>query len=175
MQKAASVWPLGKLLLEGVRTLASRWSSGRCRSTAALTTRLTRSEVNPAVAKRHDGPAPVGTASPRLQAGQEHPDESVIGQVGDDRSGPVDLRAAPERFEGGVDRLVDGAHMRARHRGEGGAGGLEVAVVAQGADVGPEVLGVAGSLNGGPDRHSPTALATDGLLGWHRRNGDRLA
>ena len=61
MQKAARVWPLGKLLLVGVRTPASRWSSGRWRSTAALTTRLTSSEENPAVAsattaRRRSGP-----------------------------------------------------------------------------------------------------------------------
>src|SRR5580692_7819544 len=60
-------------------------------------------------------------------------------------------------------------------RGEGGAGGLEVAVVAQGSDVGAEVLGIAGSLNGRPDGDGAPALAADRLFGWHRRNGDGLA
>src|ERR1700722_2590706 len=63
----------------------------------------------------------------------------------------------------------------ARSRGEGGAGGLEVAVVTQGTDMGAEVLGVTRTLNGGPYGHGAPALAADGLLGGHRRDGDRLA
>src|SRR5258708_30351171 len=63
----------------------------------------------------------------------------------------------------------------ARSRREGGAGGLEVAVVAQGADVGPEVLGVAGPLNGRPHRDRPPALAPDRLLGGGGGDGDGLA
>ena len=50
-----------------------------------------------------------------------------------------------------------------------------MAVVAQRADVGAEVLGVAGPLNGGPHGHGPPALAADGLLRRRRRNGDGLA
>ena len=61
VQKAARVWPLGKLLLDGIRTAAARWSSGRCRSTAFFTTWLTISEEKPAVARattarRRSGP-----------------------------------------------------------------------------------------------------------------------
>ena len=175
MQKAARVWPLGKLLLVGVRTVASRWSSGRCRSTAALTIRLTMRDENPAAAERDDGAPPVGPAPARLEPGQQHPDEAVVGQVGDDGGGAVDLGPPPQRLEGGVDRLVDGAHCRARSRGEGGAGGLEVAVVAQRADVGPEVLGIAGPLDGRPHGDGPPALAADGLLGRDGRDGDGLA
>ena len=112
MQKAARVWPLGKLLLVGVRTVASRWSSGRCRSTAAFTIRLTMSEENPAAASATTARRRSGAAAPCLDAGEEHPDEPVVGQVGDDGGGAVDLRATPERLEGGVDRLVDRADSR---------------------------------------------------------------
>src|ERR1700722_603453 len=103
VQKAARVCPLGKLLLVGVRTPTSRWSSGRWRSTAAFTTRLTR---------RDEKPAAASPTTPRRRSGprQQDPDEPVIGQVRDDRSGAVDPRPAPEGLEGGVDRLVDGAH-----------------------------------------------------------------
>ena len=111
VQKAASVWPLGKLLLVGVRTAAARCSSGRCRSTAALTIRLTRSDEKPADAERHDGAPPVRPAAARLEAGQQHPDEAVVGQVGDDGGRAIDRRASPQRLEGGVDRLVEGAHV----------------------------------------------------------------
>src|SRR5580692_2490234 len=59
--------------------------------------------------------------------------------------------------------------------GEGGAGGLEGAVVAQGADVGPEVLRITGSRDGGPHGGGPPAMTTDGLLGGGARVGDGLA
>src|SRR5580704_5994059 len=59
--------------------------------------------------------------------------------------------------------------------GEGRARGLEGAVVAQGADVGPEVLGITGPRDRGPDRGGPSALAADGLLGGRARNGNGLA
>ena len=70
--------------------------------------------------ERHDRPPPVRAAPPCLQGGQHHPDEPVVGQVGDDGGGPVDLGAAPEGLEGGVDRLVEGAHrgpLTRRRRG----------------------------------------------------------
>ena len=61
VQKAARVCPLGKLLLVGVRTGASRWSPGRCRSTAAFAARLTSKDEKPAAprattARRRSGP-----------------------------------------------------------------------------------------------------------------------
>ena len=74
----------------------------------------------PGGTERHDGTTPVRPAPARLDAGQEHPDEPVIGQVRDEGSGAVDARSPPERFEGGVDRLVNGAHaawLTRRRRG----------------------------------------------------------
>ena len=171
--KAARVWPLGKLLHSGSARRRRGGPRAARRSTAALTTRLTSRDEKPAaasatIARRRSGPP----AS--LQPGQQDPDQPVVGQIGDERGRPVDLRAAPEGLEGGVDCLVEGAHA-GRSRGEGGAGGLEVAVVAQGADVGAEVLGVAGPLDGGPHRGGPPALAPDGLLRRRRRDGEGLA
>ena len=125
--------------------------------------------------QRHDGAPPVGAASPCLEPGQQDPDEPVVGQVGHDGRGAVDLRAAPEGFEGGVDRLVDGAHCAARHAAKAGQEVLKWQWLHNGADVGAEVLGVAGPLNGRPHGNGPPALAADGLLRRHRRNGDGLA
>ena len=120
VQKAARVWPLGKLLLVGVRTPASMWSSGRWRSTAAFTTRLTRSDEKPAAASATTARRRSGPRRRAFRPASSHPDEPVVGQVGDDGGGPVDLGAAPEGLEGGVDRLVDGAHrgpLTRRRRG----------------------------------------------------------
>ena len=58
-------------------------------------------------ARRRSGPRRA-----RLEAGQDDPDEPVVGQVGDDGGGAVDPGLAPQRIEGGVDRLVEGAHRR---------------------------------------------------------------
>src|SRR6516164_8097824 len=58
---------------------------------------------------------------------------------------------------------------------EGGAGGLEIAVVAERADIGAEVLGMAGSFYRGPDGGCAFALAPDGLLAGDGRDRQRLA
>ena len=64
----------------------------------------------PGGAERDDGAPSVGPAPACLEAGQQHPDEAVVGQVGDDGRGAIDARPPPQRLEGGVDRLVEGAH-----------------------------------------------------------------
>ena len=91
VQKAASVCPLGKLLLEGVRTVASRWSSGRWRSTAVFTTRLTMSEENPAAARATTARRRSGPRRRALTPASSDPDEPVVGQVRHDGGGAVGL------------------------------------------------------------------------------------
>ena len=99
--------PLGKLLLVGLRTRTSSCSSGRWRSTTDLAARFTNSEETPAVPSETHGPAAPRPPAPGLEGGQPHPDEAVVGQVGDQRGGAVDLRLSPPRLEHGIDGVIE--------------------------------------------------------------------
>ena len=81
VQKAASVCPLGKLLLEGVRTVGVEVVVGPLSLHRGLHDPAHDERGEPGRGERHHGAPAVRAAASGLDGGERDPDEPVVGQV----------------------------------------------------------------------------------------------